>query len=146
MATNLKIYATADNVSLLIGKDFHCENNCSILLHKEHNLSVSIGDDCMFGTNIQLRTSDAHTILDKNTKEVLNTGGSINIGNHVWLAKDVTVLKNVNISDGCIVGTGSIVTKSLNDKDSLYVGTPAKKVKSDVEWLMESIPQYLKNK
>ena len=106
------------------------------MLQAESNLHVNIGDDCMFATDVCLRTTDAHAIYDVDTKEVQNPGKSINIGNHVWLGLGVTVLKGVNIADNCVIGTRSTVTKDCATPNSIYAGLPAKMIKTGINWRM----------
>lgn len=142
-AKRMNIYANANNVSCIIEEEFSCHNGLDILLHKENNLKVTIGKNCMIGSNVSIRTSDAHTIIDKKSKQILNYGKDVTIGNHVWLARDVSVLKGVKIADNSVVGACSVVTKPLEEENALYVGTPAKKIKSNIEWFRNSIPQYL---
>ena len=143
MVRKLNIEATADNVSCFIDEELSCFNGLTILLHKENNLKVTMGKNCMVGSNVSIRTTDAHTIADKNTKQILNYGKDVIIGNHVWLARDVSVMKGVKIADNSVVGAYSVVTKSLEEENALYVGIPAKKIKSEIEWYRNSIPQYL---
>ena len=64
---------------------------------------------------------------------MINEPKDVNIGNHVWIAANVIVLKGVTINDGSIVGTRSVVTHDV-PSNSLAVGVPAKTVKSNVEW------------
>ena len=142
---NLYILAHADNSRCEIGRDFSCTNGCKILLHKEPSLSVTIGDDCMFGTDVVLRTTDAHTIYSATTQKVSNFGKSISIGNHCWLAMDVTVSKGVEIADNSIVGTKSLVTKNCETPNAVYVGAPAKLVKTDVNWDRKTPCEFDKN-
>ena len=130
----LHILANTDNSHCEIGKDFSCTNKCTILLHKEPSLSVTIGNDCMFGTNVVLRTTDAHAIYSLEDKKVNNFGQSISIGDHCWVAMNVTLLKGVHIANNSIIGTGSLVTKSCEKSNSIYAGVPAKLIKSDVNW------------
>ena len=95
--------------------------------------SISIGTDCMFSNHVHIRTDDSHPIYVKNTDKRINEPKAVNIGNHVWLAAGVVVLKGVNIGAGSIVGTRSVVTHDVPE-NSLVVGVPAKIVKSNVEW------------
>ena len=132
-----------NNQHLKIGNDFSCTNDCKFLYSQEENLSVEIGNDCMFASNIIIRPSDGHTIADKKTGEVLNKGKDIIIKDNVWLALSITVLKGVTIETGSVIGTGSIVTKSCSDPNSIYVGVPARKIKSDIIWDRNAIPDYL---
>lgn len=55
--------------------------------------------------------------------------GDIIIENGCWIGGNVTILPGVVISEGCIIGAGSVVTKNT-EKNSLYVGVPAKKVRN----------------
>lgn len=134
----LIILATAKGVECSIGKNFLATNFCNILLHREKNLKVKIGDNCMFGTNITLRCSDAHTIFHQESRKIENKGKDIEIGNHCWLATDVTVLKGVKISDNNIIGTRSLVTKSCLSEYTLSAGIPAKTIKYNVCWAKNS--------
>ena len=131
-----------NNQKLKIGDNFSCTNGCLVLFSQEEKLSVNVGNDCMFASNIVLRPSDGHTIADKTTGEVLNKGKNIQIKDKVWLAMNTSVLKGVTIEEGCVIGTGSIVTKSCTEPNSIYVGTPARKIKSNIIWDRNAIPDY----
>jgi len=50
----------------------------------------------------------------------------ITIGSQVWIAAKSTLLPGVSVADGCVVGLGSIVTKSLDKQWSVYAGTPVR--------------------
>ena len=68
---------------------------------------VCIGKDNQWSFQILIRTSDSHAILDS-AGNCINKGGDVIIGEHVWLAAQVRILKGVSIAKGCIVGCGSI--------------------------------------
>ena len=51
------------------------------------------------------------------------------IGEGTWLGARSTVLPGVHIQAGCVVGAGSLVIGDC-DRDSLYVGSPARKVRA----------------
>ncbi|PGM62806.1 transferase [Bacillus cereus] len=53
---------------------------------------------------------------------------SISIGSNVWLGAGVRVLSGTIIEDNVVIGAGSIV-KGRANKNSLYAGVPAKKIK-----------------
>ena len=88
----------------------------------------------MFSHGIIVRTSDAHPIYDITTKKIINKSKNIRIGNHVWIGQNATILKNVQIPDNCIIGASSLVTKSFNKNNVIIAGSPAKIVKSNVNW------------
>lgn len=95
---------------------------------------IKIGKDCMFSYNLEIRVSDAHLIYDINTKEIVNMPRDIVIGNHIWIAAGTKVLKGAKIPDNCIVGANSIVTKAFEEKNCIIAGSPAKVVKTGVNW------------
>ena len=78
------------NCSADIKENTFCAD-CSIFLVDN---SIEIGKNCMFSNNIRIIT-DAHSVIDKTTKEVLNKPTKpIKIGNHVWIGERVTLTKN----------------------------------------------------
>ncbi len=58
-----------DNNTILIGKHFFVLNNTTIIV--VDGSCLSIGDNCMFSDNIAIRTTDNHSIIDRDTKNVL---------------------------------------------------------------------------
>ena len=86
----------------------------------------------MFSSDVVFRTSDSHSILDLNGCRI-NPASSISVDDHVWFGNKTTVLKGLNIGSDCIIGTGSVVTKSITSK-SVVAGNPAKVVKCGVTW------------
>ena len=129
---NLHVVFKNDYSGLTIGDSFSIASGMFKLAGR--NQKITIGNDCMFSSNIVLRTSDEHTIYDKNNQKVLNNSNCITIGNHVWLGSGVTVLKRSKIPDNTIVGTHSIVTKTFEEQNIILAGSPAKIIKRNVNW------------
>lgn len=129
----LRILAMGDHSVISIGKDFSLTNGCEIVT-TEANLCVTIGDDCMFAKNILLRATDGHCIKDKHSNIILNYGKNIEIGNHVWLANNVMILKGGSVAQNSVVSAGSIITKPCIAENAVYAGVYAKQVKSEIEW------------
>ena len=50
------------------------------------------------------------------------------IGKGAWICANVTVVPGADIADGCVIGAGSVVTKST-EPNGLYLGVPARRVK-----------------
>lgn len=128
----LCIHQNADFSKLTIGENFSC--NPTRILYDEPAQSITIGSGCMFASNIMVRISDAHSIIDMTTGKVLNSGKSIHIGNNVWIANDCTILKGVQIMDNCVIGTRSLVTKPIEQSHALIAGSPAKVKKTNIFW------------
>ena len=126
---NMKACINADGGKLIIGDNFSARNTFEIHVGGE---TCTIGDTCMFGRNILVRCVDGHSIYSEDNQ--VNSPSSIEIGNHVWLAEGVCVLKGVKIANNCVVGLRSIVTKSIEEPNSLAAGSPAKIVKKISTW------------
>lgn len=96
------------------------------------------GSDCMFSDGILIQSADQHGLVDLNTGEIFNYKYSqVILGDHVWLGRNCTLMPNVNVGKGAIVGTGAIVTSNIPDT-SIAVGIPARVVRKDVTWTRAS--------
>ncbi|MEW6600110.1 MAG: DapH/DapD/GlmU-related protein [Nitrospirota bacterium] len=91
---------------------------------------ISMGFNCVVAREVNIRDGDGHDILGLDGP---NYPEKIVIGNNVWLGGRVSVLKGVELGDYCIVGNGSIVSKSFAPH-SLIAGVPAKVIKKGVSW------------
>ncbi|WHP47495.1 acyltransferase [Mannheimia bovis] len=119
------------NTSLFIG-DNSTLGNGEITIAEENN--IHIGKDCMFANGYEIRTSDMHPIYSLKNGERINFGANIYIGNHIWLGRDVVILKGVTLADNIMVGIRSVVTKSFEQPNSVLAGTPAKLLSQNVIW------------
>ncbi len=54
-------------------------------------------------------------------------GGTIDIGNNVFIGENATILRNVKIGNNVVIGAGAVVTGDIED-DSVYAGVPARKI------------------
>jgi len=77
----------------------------------EPNSRMKIGRDCMFATDVDIRTGDSHSIISQESNQRVNYAEDVFIGDHVWIGARSIVLKGSSISDNSIVGTGSVVNK-----------------------------------
>lgn len=96
--------------------------------------TIQIGQDSQVGPGTLITTTghDYEQGLTVNFKPVV-------IGNWVWIGGNVTILPGVEIGDHCVIGAGSVVTKSI-PAYSVAVGVPArviKKVHSPVDEIEE---------
>jgi len=129
---------------LIIDKNFRCVS-LRISAQDEENLDVIIGNSCMFASNVIIRPSDGHSIYDINTKELLNEGETIIIGNHVWSCLNSIFLKGAKVSDNSIVGANSVVNKKFVEENVIIAGNPAKIVKRGINWDKKSPRLYDKS-
>lgn len=127
---NMTIEIIGNNCSITIGEKCVIGQGC-YLSSKEENIHLRIGNNCMFSRNVHILTSDGHPIFQEDHR--INPASDIVIGNHVWLADHVTVLKGSVIGDHSVIGIHSLVTKSVAE-NSIAVGIPAKVIKTDITW------------
>ena len=89
---------------------------------------VTIGNNVDFNRNFQLLTHDYATgVFLRKYNDFVNSSGAVVIGNNIVFGTDVVVLKGVEIGENCIIGAGSIVSKSI-PANSVAIGRPAKVV------------------
>lgn len=120
--------------------DFGYENNIyGIRVWQiENNKSISIGNNCMFAYNIEIRNTDGHPIYDLNTGERINPNKDIIIKDRVWIGQGAKILKGVTIESDNVIGLGSLITKSILNKNSIVVGNN-KTVRKNIVWKKDFI-------
>lgn len=129
----LFIYFSTGNSFVKIGKNFIPHKSSFILAG--NNQSITIGDYCLFAVDVDIYTSDGHTIYNLKNKKVLNNkGGNIVIGNHCWLGKGSMVTKMGTIANDVVVGAHSLVNKKYDKSNVILAGSPAKIIKKNVNW------------
>lgn len=140
-----------NNVVVGGGSSITAFNICS----KETKTIISIGDNCMFGSHNHItaacgiyigeniRTGSSVLISDNShgnprdrnllvihpNARPLYVKGSIRIGNNVWIGEKSSILGNVTIGDGAIIGANSVVTHDV-PAYSIAVGCPARVIKN----------------
>ncbi|NIU73790.1 MAG: hypothetical protein GWN71_09455 [Gammaproteobacteria bacterium] len=82
---------------------------------------VRVGRRSMIGPGSRVYDADQHDFDDAHPERI----EPVRIGDHVWIASDVTVMRGVTIGDHCVVGARSVVTRSL-PPHTLAHGAPAK--------------------
>lgn len=117
-----------------IEPDFRCEfgKNISIEDHVYINFGgvildcaeVCIGANTLIGPNLGIYAVN-HAIDAEERIKGGCIGKPVHIGRNVWLGGDVKILAGVSIGDNTIIGTGSVVTKSI-PANMIAVGNPCK--------------------
>ena len=106
-------------------------NNVSVNRMTEINGegSIEIGDNTRIGPYVFI-TSTNH-IFNNKSLEITKQGhkkGKVIIEEDCWIGANVTILSDVRIGKGSIIGAGSIVTKDVLPY-CVYAGNPAKIIK-----------------
>ncbi|MDJ0625862.1 MAG: bifunctional UDP-N-acetylglucosamine diphosphorylase/glucosamine-1-phosphate N-acetyltransferase GlmU [Candidatus Caenarcaniphilales bacterium] len=93
-----------------------------------------IGDSCL-GNDVNIGagtiTANYNAITDKKSRTKL--------GDNVKVGSNSVLVSPVEVSDGCMIGAGSIVTESVNCKDSLVISRNKQEVKEN--WVKDKKSQ-----
>lgn len=101
--------------------------------------SITIGRDCLFSSDIQLRTGDSHSVLDMEGRRI-NASRDITVGDHVWVGTRAFLTKGAKVPPHSIVGACALVTKAFDEPHCSLAGVPARVVKQGVDWSIRRIP------
>lgn len=103
----------------------------------QEGASLTIGRDCLISRNVEIRTSDAHSLIDTKTGKRINAAQPVTIGDHVWIGARSFISKGSVVPDKCVVGAMSFVNKAFEGEGHLLAGVPAKVVRSGITWHRE---------
>ncbi|MHA7282227.1 acyltransferase [Arthrobacter sp. TMS2-4] len=98
---------------------------------------VSVGSDCAIGWGVQILDADFHAHGQQSELGEASASdyvAPVQIGDHVWIGSHAKIYKGVTVAGGCIVAGNATVTRSVTQPNSLIAGSPARVVRSNVEW------------
>lgn len=154
--SSINIYGNKNKIIIgsncyLVDTEIHIEDsNGTIFIDKDTSIcgkthlaciegkEIKIGKNCLFSSDIVIRTGDSHSIINMGGMRI-NSSRDVHIGDHVWIGNKVIILKGSVIENDSIVATGSIVTKKFNEKNVILGGNPAKIIKENVKWTGERL-------
>jgi acetyltransferase-like isoleucine patch superfamily enzyme len=122
-----------ENASVRIGNFVSIGSNSQITA----NNRIVIGDGVMTGPMV-LITDNSHGDFERShlsmavKKRPIISKGPVVIMNNVWVGAKASILPNVTIGEGSVIGANAVVTKDV-PPFSLVVGNPAKVVKRLME-------------
>lgn len=126
-----------NNQYFKFGDNSDCNGMAVFLL--EENVGVKIGDNTIMSIGIVIRPTDIHSVIDINTNNILNIPKHpVVIGNHCWIGQGAFFLKGAVVPDNTIVGMGAVVAKEFEKNYTAIAGNPAKVIKENVTWRVES--------
>lgn len=123
------------NVNIEKGAHFSHEvslgDNSGIGINAQIAPHVTIGNDVMMGPECMIYTTNHG--MERTDIPMWRQSSSkpepVIIGNDVWIGSRVIILPGVHIGDGCVIGAGSVVTKSF-EPYSVIAGNPAKLIRT----------------
>ena len=116
-----------------IQKNVTIGKKCKISSHSFICEGVTFGDNCFIGHGV--------TFINDNNPASVNDKGELeqeedwagrfvktNVGDNVSIGSNATILGDITIGDGCLIGAGSVVTKNV-PADQVWAGNPAKMIR-----------------
>ena len=136
--TGTEIYVEQDHNRVVVGDHAHFYGR--VQLAAMEGTSITVGEDCLCSSNIEIRTGDSHAVLNLEGRRI-NPSRNVTGGDHVWIGKNVMILKGSEIGSHCIVGAGALVSGAFPESNCSIAGVPAGILKRDVDWSVHHIPE-----
>jgi maltose O-acetyltransferase len=115
-----------DNARIHIGSQVILNNNTSLTAD---NASITIGDRTVAGVDLTIMTSDGHGVDPERRHNENYPYCSVQIGENVFIGDHVIILKGVTIGRDCVIGAGSVVTKSIPER-VVAAGNPCRIIRT----------------
>ncbi len=94
---------------------------------------MCFGSDVMISRNVVIYDSDFHTITDEKGVAI-NKSEKVVVGDHVWIAANVIVLKGTNIGAGSIIGANTTISGNIPENCTCYTDFTRKIRKNKGIW------------
>lgn len=135
--TGLRILLEGDNNSIHIGKNVIVNASTAkpTVMNAVEGTNIFIGDECLFSNNIEIHTSDYHSILSIDSFDRINPAKDICLEERVWVGLRSIILKGTHLSSDTIVGAGSVVAGNFKESNVIIVGCPACIRKNNIKWV-----------
>ncbi len=136
LGENVKISRSAEFRVAGAGAFIELGRDCTVehaLFIARGTTGIRVGPDCMLAYDVEIRTTDSHSIIDDATGQRINEDQSVQIGRHVWLGARTTVLKGVTIGSNSVIATGAVVSRDIGE-GVVAGGIPARPLRSGVRW------------
>jgi maltose O-acetyltransferase len=88
---------------------------------------ITIGDNALLGPGVHIYAA-THPVDPAVRASLREMARPVTIGRNVWLGGGAIVCPGVEIGDNCVIGAGSVVTRSIQ-ADHVAVGNPCRVVR-----------------
>lgn len=121
-----------DSGTIVFGENFTCNKSCFFAANRK----ISFGNNVLVGWNTNIRDMDGHKVWGRDDEACIPTNDErkVIIGDNVWIAAHVDILKGSEIPSGCIVAYRACVLGKFTEENCIIAGFPAKVVKTNISW------------
>lgn len=145
---NIQLYTFYGKQHIIVGDSSVCymDRNTTangLFIVSGEGKNIILGRDCMLSWDIELWNTDGHFIFDALDDQVLSNGQSVYVGDHIWLARRTTFLKDAFIASGSVIGRDSVAIRGGKFfSNAIYAGKPCKQIKENIFWLVDATSQW----
>ena len=124
------------------GKDILIEDGAATGINSKIASNCYIGKNVKMGPDCVIITQNHHYVAELKQFSGYDIK-PVYIGDNCWIGERVIILPGAKIGKNCIIGAGSVVTKSI-PSDSLAYGNPCKVVRkiTEEDKLSEELYKY----
>jgi len=115
--------------SAIIGEQVYLEAGTVVMAGAVINCCTKVGKGCIINT---ASTVDHDNVLEDyvHISPGVHLAGTVKIGRGTWLGLGSIVSNNVNITNQCKFGAGTVVIKDVTELGT-YVGVPARRIRDE---------------
>ncbi|MFH1235525.1 MAG: acyltransferase [Parcubacteria group bacterium] len=84
---------------------------------------IVLDDDVLFAPGVKIISAN-HGYTDHHE---IQPSEPVRIGRNTWIGANAIILPGIQLGKNCIIGAGSVVTKSFSD-NTIIVGNPAREI------------------
>ncbi len=133
---------TFNDSVIYIGSDCYLNpQNEQITIKADERQNIIIGKSCILSYGITISTSDVHCIFNTDGYRI-NKGGSVILGERVWVGHNASIFKNSYLGSGSVIGAQSVVAGKKIQENELWVGNPARCKKDKIAWLGHNVASF----
>jgi galactoside O-acetyltransferase len=106
----------------------HVNLNSNVMINACMAGQIEIGNFCIIGPNVVFRTSN-HIFADKfiSVQKQGHEPGTIILQDDVWIGANASLIGNIRIGRGAVIGAGAVVIRDVSDFE-VVAGVPARKI------------------
>lgn len=118
--TTFYLEARYEDAVIELGCSFYNNGFTAVAEHGR----ITVGDDCLIGTHVQIINSDFHSLSIERRHSGGGKSKDVLIGNNVFIGSNVSIMKGVTIGDNAVIANGSVVFDDVA-ANTVVRGNPA---------------------
>jgi len=114
--------------NLTFGENFQITAETTVICEEE----ITFGNNVLCSWQCQIMDTDFHQVIEDGVEKPVTA--PVHIGNSVWIGSRVIINKGTTIPDNTVIASGSVISKTFEETNTLIAGVPAAVVKHNINW------------